>query len=402
MKSLLKFGIIVWVSTIFPKAYAQPINEPRQVIPELYPTKTLNIAFHVVHKYHDLDSTNMPNDSLTRHYFRRRMDSLNKYLAQPPVPNHKCYIGPALTTKIQLNLVGVYYPIDTICWYDRSIPQFRQRLVLDNPNFGKFEKDSVLHAFLPGDGTFGGRAGGIPTRLGMRFMGRQKDYYSWMRWEPNGTHGVDYNYIHELAHCLGLSHNFKNSPEYSWNECMGCDAKLGGICFEHNDSIVPNNTMYKGPNKPKGEAFSYCQLQRIIYFTYGLHEARRGSLSDISMCTDYVSPCSSNYEAIIAQSDTLDYDFEAYGNIRIKNGVRFVITSRLKMPSGSKIIVEPGAELVVSGGSLSNNPDCIKPWFEIEKKKGKWYWWIMSKERKKRNTPGQVLIENGGTVILKP
>ena len=382
---------------------AQEITSPYQIIPELYPPKTLRVAFHVIHKDSLNDSTNIPDDSLANVWWTRRMDSINHYLANPAIPNYEFYKDYAIDSKIRIKNMGVYHHVDSVLWHNASIPRFYNTFVKASENFSVLEKDSVLHSFYYGDDKWGGMSGGIPTRRGMRFKGRWREFYHYRRYEPIGHRRNDGNYIHELSHCLGLYHNYKNSYGDQGTDCSGCDYRLGGLCFDVSTlPYAANNFMSKGGKAaPGNNSFTHCQLQRMLYYAYGYDKRVAGKVSDISMCGITESTCTKNYTTVSKDSSTLDYNFKAYGNIEIPNGFVFIVKSKLEMPAGSKIIIGPGAKLILDGGVISSNPDCQENWIGIENKKGSFWWWLYSSDKKKRNRPGEFIILNTGKLIDK-
>ncbi|MBD78481.1 MAG: hypothetical protein CL840_06145 [Crocinitomicaceae bacterium] len=381
-------AVCLFLTILLTNSVAQPIKSPYQVVPELYPNKVVRVAFHFIHKYSTTDSTNIPDNRLGKTWWNKRVDSINYYLAHPVTPNYPHHKSFANDIKFRIENVGVYHHVDSNYWEGAGIHQFYNRFVIENPNFSTFEKDSVLHSFYYGDDIWGGMSSGIPSRVGMRFKGRYKEFSIWTNWSPMEHYRSDYNYIHELLHCFGLRHNFKNSSEGT--ECSGCDAEIANHCFDMAQKpYAANNYMSKGQNaKPGGHSVTNCQLQRILYYGWGLYPRILGTKKDVSMLT---YPVDKNYNAIISDSVILDYDFKAFGNIKINAHSTFILRSELQLPPGAKIHVKKGATLIIDGGTLvTREPEGV-----TLSKGNAWHFW---KPKYKRTKGGKVLIENGGKI----
>ena len=81
---------------------SQEIKSPYQISPELYPIKTIRVAFHVIHKYSTDDSTNIPDNRTAKRWWSNRIDSINKYLSKPAVPNYEYHKDYVRDGKIQI------------------------------------------------------------------------------------------------------------------------------------------------------------------------------------------------------------------------------------------------------------------------------------------------------------
>tara|TARA_B110000285_G_C15086776_1_gene596658 strand:- start:9 stop:1160 length:1152 start_codon:yes stop_codon:yes gene_type:complete len=369
--SIFLLAILLTISNII---NSQEIVSPYQIIPELYPTKNIRVAFHVIHKFSTDDTTNIPDNEKAANWWGCRVDSINYYLSNLAIPNYGHYKIYASDSRIQIKNMGIYHHINPEYWNGVSISEFYEEFVRKNRDLSCFLKDSVLHSFYYGDEKWGGMSGGIPSRQGMRFKGRNKEYRIWASWPPLGHARNDHNYIHELLHSLGTYHNFKNSPQGT--ECSGCDAKLGGFCFDMSTKpYAANNYMAKGQNvKPGGHSITLCQQQRVLFFLWGYDKQKTGTIQDVSMLR---SQKNEKYNANLKDSVTLDYDFKAFGNIIIKENSTFIISSKIELPLGSKIIIKQGAALIydeTKNKSLNTEKAKSTSWHfwkdEIQRRKG--------------------------------
>jgi len=191
------------------------------------------------------------------------------------------------------------------------------------------------------------------------------------------------NFIHELLHCFGLSHNlwYITTENKLKRERNGCDYQLpqspatkwnfGDTVHPNPDpnGYLPNNIMFKdegdNPNYgPTRHSITNCQMQKIIWNVWNYSNHPDNSLSNLNQCLTFFQPCNNTSNAELEGSHVLSYDFTAFGNIIIKNGASLTVTCELKMPQNAKIIVEPGGKLIVDGGTIWNS--CGSFWGGIE------------------------------------
>lgn len=108
-----------------------------------------------------------------------------------------------------------------------------------------------------------------------------------------------------------------------------------------------------------------------------------------------ISSTSQDYVINNHQSNTWQYKKSVNSDIVIKSGSVLNIVSNLYMAAGKKIIVEPGAKLVIDGGSISSA--CDDYWHGIEV-------WGTSNQSQVPHTnglsdhQGEVEVINGGTI----
>lgn len=106
-----------------------------------------------------------------------------------------------------------------------------------------------------------------------------------------------------------------------------------------------------------------------------------------------ITPSSVPYE--ITSNETWDFKIKMYQNIIIKSGNVLTITCEVMMPNEGKIIVEPGAKLVIDGGKVTNfyylPDDKIDLWQGIEV-------WGNPQLQQNNSNQGVVEVINDGTI----
>ena len=107
--------------------------------------------------------------------------------------------------------------------------------------------------------------------------------------------------------------------------------KVGGYTYSNNPTLHPNGTW----NNEMG---------------YGLVDAYKAVSLALAMACNTDNSILLNGE--ITSNTTISTSTIGYGEIIVKNGVTLTVSSNLKMVKASKIIVEPGAKLVVNGGEI--------------------------------------------------
>ena len=107
--------------------------------------------------------------------------------------------------------------------------------------------------------------------------------------------------------------------------------KVGGYTYSNNPTLHPNGSW----NNEMG---------------YGLVDAYKAVSLALAMACNTDNSALLNGE--ITSNTTISTSTIGYGEIIVKNGVTLTVSSNLKMVKASKIIVEPGAKLIVNGGEI--------------------------------------------------
>ncbi|GAA4454587.1 hypothetical protein GCM10023092_16830 [Rurimicrobium arvi] len=95
---------------------------------------------------------------------------------------------------------------------------------------------------------------------------------------------------------------------------------------------------------------------------------------------------------VITGKEVWDFDIKMYSDIIVKAGAQLTIKCKVAMPYMSNIIVEPGGELVLDGGTItSDRNDAGYFWYGISV-------WGRSKLPQIASAQGTVRVINGGTI----
>ena len=143
------------------------------------------------------------------------------------------------------------------------------------------------------------------------------------------------HFPHEIGHHFSLNHLYGEETLPTNNDYL-CDVFPLGINF-----LIPgtnNNLMGAGGANnwlsplQMGRAHRTLILNEMRHFAYGYNP------SPIEITSD----------------QTWDFTFKSYNDIVVKSGKTLTITCRLEMVKEASIIVEPGARLVVDGGTITS------------------------------------------------
>jgi len=364
-----------------------------QIIPDLFPTRTIRVAFHVIHKNTDTDHSNVNNDALGDQFWNAYIDSINHVLGNMGHPNYFFHnIHYRYDAKIRVQLHAIYHHADSELFNSIKLngdtmdlgehfDSLRLKLITNNNALSTWDKEKVLPIFFYDSTGFGGAAYDIRTRYGIRLQGAYGGF-GWWDWKDTLEYKYVGNFIHELLHCVGIYHNhqasgrinaeFSNACDYKLPQAPATKWKFGHPSHENIiDTFLNNNFIYKYEDDDKTHipgynSMSYCQIQRAIWNVWNYPNYSYNSSSNINQCATYFDPCGNNHTSIIKDNQLLNYDFEAYGDIIIKKGGSLTITCKLEMPADAQIIVEPGGKLIVDEGTITST--CGDFWRGIEVK----------------------------------
>ncbi len=153
---------------------------------------------------------------------------------------------------------------------------------------------------------------------------------------------------HELGHCLGLCHTVENCSCMSDIDPIP-EAVAGGVCDPLLDSTTTNNMMAQvkfGCNRylsPRQLDLCHYNIRNTFLFN---------TLTPASQ--HYVRTAHSNDNVIITATQTWVSDRYMKGNIIVKPGNTLTIKCTVAMQENGKIIVEKGARLNITGGTVTN------------------------------------------------
>ena len=219
-------------------------------------------------------------------------------------------------------------------------------------NFAR-QPDSVLNIFAmvyPPDsvgkkGFSSGRAG-IALGTSLKIAGIKK-------YGVNGAWRFSALMNHEVGHIFGLRH--------SWYKNDGCDdTPPNPNCWSPKDEgpcVGPTSNNMMDYNNQQ-IAITPCQIG-----TVKMNMHRDGSKSRKLIVKDW---CDYDPEKslIITEDTEIDRAIDMKGDIIIEEGVSLRLSCRVHMPREGKIVVNPGAKLILNGNRIHN--DCGDTWGGIE------------------------------------
>lgn len=158
---------------------------------------------------------------------------------------------------------------------------------------------------------------------------------------------------HEVGHVYGLRH--------SWYKNDGCDdTPPHANCWASTEEgkcagPVSNNLMDYNSQQL---AITPCQIGVVMSSMHDIKDKGRGLL--IKDWCQY-DPTKT---LVVTEDLELNRSVDMKGDIIVQEGVSLRISCRVHMPSGAKIIVHPGATLILNGADIHN--DCGQQWEGIE------------------------------------
>jgi hypothetical protein len=225
------------------------------------------------------------------------------------------------------------------------------KYVINNNILSNDQKDNALHVFYAGCGTpatgvpnysIGGVTSGVPNLderdfiiLKGVYQGHVVDGDEQAVWITRRT------MAHELGHAMGLHHSYLSN-----DQCADTAPSA---------STIPNNIMSDAHVKG---SLTECQLSRMHFY---LTDER--CITNIG-CSSIHKKVIKNYCEIQPGEDIKIKSGETYtwtsekkltGNLIIESGGRLTIKCKIGMPKDGRIIVQKNAELIVDGGTITNN-----------------------------------------------
>ena len=165
---------------------------------------------------------------------------------------------------------------------------------------------------------------------------------------------------HEIGHVFGLRH--------SWYKNDGCDdTPAHPNCWEKSEKgecagVISNNMMdYNNIQR----ALSPCQIG-IVSKTMHKENAKARGLVKKDWC-EY----NPEKTLVVIKDLELNRAVDMKGDIILEENVTLRLSCRTHMPAGAKIIVKPGAKLILNGAKIHN--DCGETWggFDVQSKGNK-------------------------------
>lgn len=316
------------------------------MIPEQTPIKQCRVIYHVIRQsdgsgsfQNNLTDIQWLNDHASQ--VNQRLGNLGQLNAgtSPYISDSRIRI--VLESILFHNSNVLFEPTDGDVLNATLVEADIDNLLTDEQVLG------ATHIFIKGGTTVGGNT--------------DPDERKWIvveGWYGNSPSGGPVgNFIHEFGHVCGLDHNYQPV-------CDDC----------HDNDFAPpacptlgssNNFMdgYGGQGGPNGmfatdPGFSACQLSLM-------HCVLSGSVPQCNTPRTVVQDwCSGNQPLTIPGVYTWQLTRHLKGDLILEPGARLNIRSRIHFPSNARVIVKPGARLVLDGGTLTNA--CDEMWRGIE------------------------------------
>lgn len=277
--------------------------------------------------------------------------------ARTEVCSTKCYIQDA---KLRFKLVGINYVNAN---EDMSINGKSGSFYYHTSTYGAADKDSILNVFLV-NYDIEGKPCKLTTRGGVTFYPNLFNIAGPL-WSPaiimygscNSESALYPTFMHEVAHTLGLKHT-----RFDMNECGTPAADFLYDVFGYNTSFCyyPDDTLgscdpYLPENKNKcSNNLMGGKWMQQVYLS-PLQMARIHRTAHLGNSSRFVYPLDPPEQNPwqITSDQKWDFGIRIYQDIIVKAGKTLTITCEVKMPPGSRIIVEKGAKLVIDGGMIT-------------------------------------------------
>ena len=317
------------------------------------------------------------------------------------INNHYQYIYPQLIpvpytvenisdSKIRVVLDSIYFYTDpsTDSAYFYSYYNYGHNILLDNYIRANFpERTKALNIHLTG-AVYPG-AGGYSD-----FGSIESFYHHNPEMDTSDMHDYWFSehWSHEIGHAFDLWHtydvrwlqNCDNSYfDFLWDvydTTVNCSSSGCKVCLLPVDT-TNNNLMGAGNNNhisalQMGIIHRSTVMENFYNINYGIRNHVTG-YSEIP------------YE--ITKNEVWDFSMKFYQNIIVKTGYTLTIKCEVQFVPEAKIIVEPGAKLIIDGGTLTNEKYFDKLWQGIE------VWGNKNHSQVPISNQGYVYI-NGGTI----
>jgi len=321
-------------------AFCQPLHgQQRDSV--LLPVRNLRVAIHVFQD--DTGQGNFRQDIVDQEGFLHQLiDWVNNRLANLDTLKPAVSSPYVADSRVRIRLDTIFYHRDSRAWdcsTEIDSPYMWERYVDGDSILNYQQKYQTLPIFIGANNPV---AGGHSRNIGDRGYIAVRGYFeNFLRQPlPMAFDECGRNLVHELGHCLGLSHNFTGGP--GGDQCDNCD---------DNDCPVEgttNNIMDLWPSY--GYGLSKCQFNQIQYYLNG----GRGNISEVVINDSCYRVSGIGYQ--VSGGDTLLISDTVYlhNDLVVQNGGVLRVTGYLSMPGEMKIEVEPGARLEIEGGTIGN------------------------------------------------
>lgn len=210
---------------------------------------------------------------------------------------------------------------------------------------------------------------------------------------------------HELAHCLDLNHlydsNCRESCDTGFRDYLfdvfgltppppppptSC---LFNSCSGAPDPWTPGNSVTN--NIMNGCGLAYPDW----YWITDLQAGRMQRALRVKSVKDYALDAHSTTPLTVATDEVWDFEMRAYQDVVVETGATLTLKCILEMPTAGKIIVKPGARLIIDGGKITTARYSQTFWRGIE------VWGSNAHNQFPISQPtyqGMLVLKNGATI----
>jgi hypothetical protein len=315
------------------------------------PVKTISVALHFWQK--NDGTANWQNTAAHIARLDQIISWINFNLANNATPSDPMTgVQFIADTKIRIEAQYYFYQ-NTTLWGSTSVPNLNAGVSAVDPN-----RLNSLPIHVNG-GSFGPGVAGFATLPSFTLTNGGYVVTFNNEADPAGDWAWSIHLLHELCHNLDLNHTYDSddltisnpdflSDVFDVND-VSCNPSPGQACYHQAsfgcDTYDPANTCTNNimGGTENSHYFSPLQLGRI-HRALALKSVRK-----------YVKNCAYNSTPWeVTSNETWDFDIKMYNPIVVKNNSILTVTCKVGMPDLSIITVEPGSQLIVDGGTLTN------------------------------------------------
>lgn len=303
-------------------------------------------------------------DTITQPFAQAMLDEINHFLDSiwPPyqvLPTPAPFIGKAL---IRFNLKS-FSKLHTVYFDSMSYDKF-----------GFFTSDPNAINVVYGVTTKTGVAPGLASPSNHEIL--MTDMKSYGLWPSQRGKGERMLLMHELLHCCGLWHTNKTVTNYSLsvlntNGSILPTAPVDDYWFE--DSIQYNSGTSNNIMANVWGTRRYLSPKQI-YFMHNYIRTNPIIRKCVTNWPNYSVHCVAdhNNDLYVSGTQNLSGTFlTPPGDLTILAGSDITLNNCIIMTEGSKIVIEPGAKLTITNGSI-NTFNCSNQWKGIEIRSSAW------------------------------
>lgn len=187
---------------------------------------------------------------------------------------------------------------------------------------------------------------------------------------------------HEYGHAVGLDHTYNGErtciSHFDFlDDVFGNCSENVDHCEHQSQTCDGENVCYLPTTWFEGNTPPYPLMSGCMYSPRYISPKSMGRMHRALSLYDYRFICPNGamhkyvkekysyiYPLTVSTDETWDFAIKMYQDIVVTNDAALTITGEVKMPIDGKIIVHPGAKLIIDGGRITSAHDL--PWSGIE------------------------------------